>query len=508
MGAVVREGVIEMAKTCIVCGNPAGSKEHVFPAALGGRRTNSGIYCTTHDNSHSGLVGAIAGQIDFINAYLGVRPDHSDAIKTVHANDPLTGEPITISAEEIKFQQSRVLSQTPVEGGGIAMQVASPDRRAAKEWTAEMERQGYTVAFQSQPTEDRYMLGAVHHRRAFGGTCGLGAVAYIVQTFFAQEFPDVARSGALSGFIAYTQAVAKVAILGGCTRIDGERPELVEARAILAAALAGTGCSAPANWDFTRMAGAAPNAFEFGHRVIVGVDGSDGTMYGRLSLFSAFDFAVCLGTAPPGKETREVTIDIDPLAEHPPQDIRKVTAHTASSRVDASQLGGDALAKAIADGTQQQVLHSLLERLTDYQLARLVRTMVASLAPLPTLQALDRRALIAQSLDEQSQQVWRAVTYMIGGFKQQLIAGGAERVAPMLDMLVAHDVRSASGLSREAQAMLSLAKAALADQMERDFAAGALDEQRIADLMGRGPGLHIVGSAVLEPLLQAFDRNT
>ncbi|MFT3803447.1 MAG: hypothetical protein QM766_19820 [Burkholderiaceae bacterium] len=499
--------MIEMAKTCIVCGNPAGSKEHVFPAALGGRRTNSGIYCTIHDNSHSGLVGAIADQIDFINAYLGVRPDHSDAIKTVHANDPLTGEPIIISAEEIKFQQSRVLSQAPEEGGGIAMQVACPDRRAAKEWTAEMERQGYTVAFQSKPTKNRYLLGAVHHRRAFGGACGLGAVAYIVQTFFAQEFPDVARSGALTSFIAYTQAIAKVAALGGCTRIDGERPELLEARAALAAALAGTGCSAPANWDFTRAAGAAPNSFEFGHRVIVGVDGSDGTMYGRLSLFSAFDFAVCLGIAPPGTETREVTIDIDPLAEHPPRDIKKVTAHAASSRVDASQLDGDALADAIASGAQKQVFDSLLERLIDYQLAKLAHAMVAALAPLPTLQAADRRALIAQLLDEQSQQVWRAVTYTIDGFKQQLIAGGAERVAPMLDMLVAHDMRSASGLSREAKARLSLAKAALAAQMEQDFAAGALDEQRVADLMGRGPGLHIVASAVLEPLLQEFDRN-
>jgi hypothetical protein len=32
-----------MAKTCIICGKAAGSQEHVFPAVLGGRRTNKGI---------------------------------------------------------------------------------------------------------------------------------------------------------------------------------------------------------------------------------------------------------------------------------------------------------------------------------------------------------------------------------------------------------------------------------------------------------------------------------
>jgi hypothetical protein len=36
-----------MAKTCIICGGRAGSGEHVFPAVLGGRRINNGIYCVT-----------------------------------------------------------------------------------------------------------------------------------------------------------------------------------------------------------------------------------------------------------------------------------------------------------------------------------------------------------------------------------------------------------------------------------------------------------------------------
>jgi hypothetical protein len=42
-----------MPRTCIICGNRAGSAEHIFPAGLGGRRTNRGIYCGPHNNGFS-----------------------------------------------------------------------------------------------------------------------------------------------------------------------------------------------------------------------------------------------------------------------------------------------------------------------------------------------------------------------------------------------------------------------------------------------------------------------
>lgn len=47
-----------------MCGQAAGSGEHVFPAALGGRRINKKIYCTKHDNGYSSLVADLASQVD------------------------------------------------------------------------------------------------------------------------------------------------------------------------------------------------------------------------------------------------------------------------------------------------------------------------------------------------------------------------------------------------------------------------------------------------------------
>jgi hypothetical protein len=118
--------------------------------------------------------------------------------------------------------------------------------------------------------------------------------------------------------------------------------------------------------------------------------------------------------------------------------------------------------------------------------------------------SLEARALIEKVIDEQSQQVWRAASFVIQGFKEKMIKANIETIVPMLDGLVAYDAQSTSGLSLQADATLALAKAALAAQMERDSAEGLLNEERIGDLMGRGPGLYIVGQAVLAPVQQAF----
>lgn len=488
-----------MTKSCIVCGNVARSKEHVFPAALGGRRTNSGIYCSQHDNSYAPLVNEVAEQLDFLNAYLGIRPDHSGKIKTAYAADSQSGEMLAISATEIKPMKSRVISSV-VAGGGVLLELASPDMQSADQWIADKKSNGYTVSVQSKPFQRKSILGSIHHERTFGGPCALGAAAYIAQTFFAQEFPDIARSGAMSSFIAYTQAIAKVSSLGGCELVEIEGTELAEARSILDASLAATQCAAPVWWDFTPPVGATPNAFEFGHRVTVGVDGFDGQIYGRVSLFSTLNFAVLIGTVPRGFETREIVVDIDPLAEHPPNDIRKVASVAAHGRVEVPKCAPAALANALANGALEQAFDDLLIRLTDHQLIKLAQRMKATLAQCSAMPPPQARELIERVLDEQSQQIWRAASFVIQGFKETLVMDGKATMVSKLDSLVAMNPQYSSGLSPQAEETLALAKLALADQMALDLAADLLSEDRIADLMGRGPGLNIVGQAVLARL--------
>jgi hypothetical protein len=74
-------------------------------------------------------------------------------------------------------------------------------------------------------------------------------------------------------------------------------------------------------------------------------------------------------------------------------------------------------------------------------------------------------------------------------------------LAPLLDPLVAFDPTTVNGLSGEATEALRLAREALLKQMLVDFDAGKLDMDRIALLIGDGPGAAIVGQAIFEPII-------
>ena len=134
-----------MSKTCIICGSRAGSGEHVFPAVLGGRRVNNGIYCEAHNNGFSPLAAVIGDQLRMINALLAVRPDRKNAAQPHRYTSP-DGESLVIF------------------NGVVEREVRAPDYHKR-----------------------------LHVEQSFGGPEGLRAVAYIALTFFAAYFQEHAR---------------------------------------------------------------------------------------------------------------------------------------------------------------------------------------------------------------------------------------------------------------------------------------------------------------------------
>lgn len=495
-----------MANTCIVCSQPAGSGEHVFPAALGGRRTNKNIYCMTHDNGYSSLVADLANQFDVFNAHLGVVPDHSNDVKSVIARDVHTGQELRLSVKESSFTAPRVISQKEV-GNGVLMNMAFPNREALQEWLAEQKAKGIDVAPLQKAQERPYFLDSVQHQRRFGGLCGLGAVAYVAQTFLAQAFPELARSGDVAQFIAYTQAIAKLAqIRGGCGDTpDGPAdPKLEAARQAYEAALAPSGGQQPVWWDFNPQPDARPNAFEFGHRVTVGVDGSDGQIFGRFSLFSSIHFGMCFGTASSGVETKTMTIDIDPMAAHPPNDIKKVETSTAIARVAVPTQPIAGLAAAISSGSQESVFTDLMSKIEAHSLGKAAAKMHAELAAYSGLSEFEGEQLVNRLIDGQAQRVLNLAKWVLQNFKPRLPAEVLPTLGSMIDAMTAHDPSSTNGLSPMANATLALAKGALAAQVREDLEAGRLDERRLMELMGEGPGAAVVGQAVLVPLAQTL----
>jgi hypothetical protein len=288
-----------MTKTCIICGGPTGSREHLFPAALGGRRTNKGIYCAEHNNEYSGLAGIISAQLALFNALIGVVGDHASETKPIAMNDLASGREVELSNSRIRFKDPQVISQE-AEGNTIVMKMAFSSRKEAKEWVLEQKAKGFDVQVTGQGQRIQYNVGTTHARITLGGNEeGLRAIGYIAQTFLAHFFPDVARLPELQGIRDYT--------------------------------LKNVG-SGFVWWDFETPDNLPVNKFPFGHRVIVGLNKEDGTAYARLSLFSTLNFSVLFGTVPV-KASQSVITDIDPLAKSPPNDVFSWNEGTAKGAV-------------------------------------------------------------------------------------------------------------------------------------------------------------------------------
>lgn len=254
-----------MPRTCIICGGSTGSREHIFPAALGGRRTNKGIYCGDHNNAYSGLAGIISEQLAIFNAQLGVIGDHADEPTPVTMTDVASGREIELTNSQVRFKVPRTISEEVVDGKIVA-QMAFSTHKEADDWVHEQKVKGVDVQIVSKGQKASYHVGTAHKQVKLGGTEeGMRAIGYIAQTFLAHSFPDVARLPELQGIKDYT--------------LNKVGSDFVW-------------------WDFDPPGDLPANRFPFGHRVIVGLNENDRTAYARISFFNTLHFAILLGTVP------------------------------------------------------------------------------------------------------------------------------------------------------------------------------------------------------------------
>ncbi|MFA6063724.1 MAG: hypothetical protein WC736_14135 [Gallionella sp.] len=476
-----------MSKTCIICGGPAGSGEHVFPASLGGRRTNKGIYCKTHDNGYGSLVGGLAEQMAFFNSRLGVILDHSKEVKSIITTDEHSGQKVRLSVLGSDFIEPRVILESPLPKGK-QVQMAFPDEESIKKWIEEQKAAGMDVAILEKGQKQNYFLDTNHFRLNLGGPFGLAAVAYVAQTFLAQAFPDVARSSALADFKKYTQDLAVKA-----QKMEDE--------------LSAWQADTPVWWSFEQPEDENPNAFDFGHRVTVGIDSSDGLIYGRISFFSTLHFAMIFGVTTDPVVTKTVTIDIDPLAEHPPNDIKRTEHQKAIARVSRPASQTAELANAINSGTGEKIVSDLVRRLIDHGLKRTAEEMHAELGKAASLAPEERKAFFSRVLEVRSQRVWNVMQYVTEGL---LASQGAKLLPHSISQkfkdMVAYNPTSSNGLSQEATNSFEFAHKALLEQMLKDDDNGILDVRRLSALMGEGLGAGLIGEAIFKHVIDSFKQ--
>lgn len=459
-----------MPRTCIIGGGPTGSREHIFPAALGGRRTNKGIYCGKHNNDYSDLAGIITEQLAIFNAQLGVIGDHADQPTSVILMDIASGRDIELNSLEIRFKGPYSLSEEIVDGKTVA-KMSFSSHEEANEWVREQKAKGVDVQIVGKGQRTQYHVGTAHKRLELGGTeKGMRAIGYIAQTFFAHSFPEVARLPELQPIKDYT--LHKI----------------------------GSGF---VWWDFEPPVDLPPNKFDFGHRVIVGLNKDHGTAYARISFFSTLHFAILLGTVPV-EASRAVITDIDPLAKSTPNDIHIWAGDAARGAVSKPCVLTASLANAISSGKAQTQISELMRRITDFERGKAATQILGKLAGAAALQESDRDKLFADIVSSEAQRVLRLMQGVADDCRRRAGSAIEAAMAAFLEKSAELDPTSDNGLTAEATRALAVASDALTKQMSEDFKRGILNQDRLEMLIGGGIGMHAVGTVLLQMFAAKF----
>jgi hypothetical protein len=455
-----------MAKDCIICGKPAGSKEHLFPAALGGRRTNKGIYCGTHNNGYSPLAAALSAQLEAINALLGVRGDHSSVPHETTLVDEASGRKIVLSRAKAEFANPEIKLQAESAGtDGFTGWFSS--EKQFYEWMEAQRAQGNDIKVNSKGQWQEYHPSGGRIDFKLGGPTGLRAIGYVAQTFLAHNFPTVARNPEIIDFKHYTLGTSDAEFVW---------------------------------WDYEFSTTLPPNHFEFGHRIVVGLDPVSTVAYARISLFSALHFSVLFGRYL-GDYASTVITDIDPLAEHPPNDILESREPVALTVVSMPADRKKSLASAISDGRSQEAFSNLLRSIADRDRRTCAERMLKELKGSEQLDAFGRKTLFERVVASESQRVLNLMRHIVDGMKRH---PETRSLARLFDPLVASDPTTGNGLTPMATAALRLSQMALVGQMLDDYAKEKLDLDRMEMLIGGGPGAAIVGQAMADPVMRSL----
>lgn len=458
---------------CIYCPSRAGSREHIFPATLGGRRKNKGILCASCNGGFSELDGHLAGQLQVLRGLLGVRPDRRDA--PLPAAVPHDGKSLLIDgAGRPSFKDPITLVDEPGENGERHVQIAFSSERQLQEWCEDQKRRGRTLKGR-RTTHIGRVMEPVEIELALGGPETFREVARIAINFLAHRFPVVARAPGLRPLKEY--------VLGSLT------PQPGQARPVW---FLGEGIEVPAG---------SP---AFGHQVFIRLDRELGTGYAVVRFFDAVAFVVDLGRIAP-TETGAVLFDIDPHAEHEPHDlfVRGLPPDAFPATVALPRFG-DELQARMGDTAR---LVDLFERIGDRQSRERARLLAAALERVPARGRNGMRKAVAEALREHEGTIYHLIRAVSSGFSRQFAAQPDMAAhAACLAALVETDVTDPTGLTMGARVAVQLARTVLADAIASELERGPIAPERLLALLEGGEGGALVARLLLDQIEEAMDR--
>lgn len=463
-------------KICIMCDQPAGSNEHVFPAALGGRRTNKQIYCTKHNNGFGRHVAVLEEQLSMMNAKLRVRPDRHNAPKPYIFADA-QGEKYSILGGRIEFSGAAPFDPGLIGPDG-SMTLRVPNMADFERLRISVQKEhGYDLKIAEGTQLDvktKYFAEPLHVQLTFGGQPALQAIAYLALTFFAQYFPNAARQSSLTPLKTFLlqdfspEAKPPGIWTPGFVWWDGRDAQDVVGK----------------------------NPFRFGHTVVVGVSARTGHGYAYISLFSMLNFGINLGSVTPTNE-QMVTAHIDPRADRAPNDLITTRSNTFSIVVESSDT---ALSTLIHSGTAQLAAHRFFEEVSWLEHEEFVEQIKSALTAYDLTDHTNRHTAARSLVDAAGQRILNMIKITSTELCQQLSKDPLPlALVDALKNVVRADPSRENGLSVETSAKLTQAQNAISQAIERELATEAPDAGRIALLLHGNLCMTVVVKNVLLP---------
>lgn len=456
-----------MARRCIFGCERAGSGEHVFPATLGGRRVNKGILCDKHNNALASLAGVLSEQLRVLNAQIGVRPDHNKT--TPHASvvtDP-DGREYFLSIDGFRAKDARLVSEELLADGCASVTMEFGTQEAADRWIKVQEEAGSKVKPISRAEGTRLHHGRFRAQIKLGGAEGLRAVGYVALTFLAHRFPDLARSPALEPFRQFVL-------------VEGHTNDFV--------------------WWLDPPSSSANDPYPFGHKIEIVVPMS-GDAIARVTFFSSVAFGVCFGQVAHAK-AETITTHIDPLALHPPDDVREYRSEGSDINLERPASQAATLRKATTTGSAERAFEAFMRRVTDYRLQEDMRPLLVPLLKAKALGSRERRSEVNRIVDENAQRVLNLIRYVASDFHRQAdVKSPASRtIITYLDAMFPEDKEPSPAFKTASDNLQAAARQAIAQTLDDELASGSLDLDRLSMLLGGGPGAALVGRVVLKAL--------
>lgn len=451
-------------RTCIICNNTANSREHIFPAAFGGRVVNKSIYCSFHNGAYSRHVVSLDKELDILNSAIGVIPDRKKSIKETRLKDSASEEYV-YTKDYMKLAAPSALDIAP-NSGVEQMQLRFADHNQAQKWMIEQKKRGYEFKNTSYGKVTKAMfVEPMKKTMDLGNDKFMLGVLYIAFTFLAHHYPSIARDKELQN-------------IKDILNNDKDTKEFVY-------------------WeDSDKLDLFGKNPFEFGHIVAIGKIKESNKIGAIISFFGRISFAVNL--AEPNSdilnEFQTIVSFINPLEKDVKKSIvtQKLDLQINLSTTEQSKKYLNSLRSGKIKNPIEEILSLATTKVLNQDMENIYNKLQKSIE----ISSPTSYALVVEILSEYEQRILNLITYTIDDFCQFSVDLD-ENFKIALKQLIKEDESGNKGLSELSLYFLELVKQMIAYAVHNSMISDSLTTEFLTDLFTKEKGVYIVMNSVL-----------